>query len=207
MIEPTANLENLLLMLKNSAEEWGSVSRAVHWLLVLLVAIQIPLGFWMADIIETYTQTQGDDLWVMRSTNMHHTIGFLILGFTFLRVNWRMNNPTPNLPAGYSAYKRYLARTTQVCSYVLMIFYPVTGWAVSSASAQNLPIFFFGFEIPRMIAPQADGSTFAYDLFLESHRACWKIGAALLLLHVAGAVWGQFIKKNQLLARMWRGHF
>ncbi len=192
-------------MLKNSNEEWGLITRAVHWLVVLVVAIEIPLGFWMADLSETYAQTQVDDAWLMRTTVWHQTIGFLMLILAVFRINWRLNNPTPNLPASYSVYQRFLAQATQAFSYFLMIFYPVTGWAVSS-SVQNSPIFFFGFEFQSMSAQQTGGSTFAYDLFLELHRACWKIGAVLLILHVAGALWAQLIKKNQLLSRMWRGH-
>jgi len=193
-------------MLKNSASEWGLISRAIHWLVVLFIAIEIALGFWMEDLLEVYTETQGDDTWVLLSMNGHHTIGLLILFLAFLRMSWRMNHPIPDLPAGYAAFQRILARTTQIFLYFLMVFYPVTGWAVASASAAEFPVFFFGLEIPRMMAPRTDGSTFAYDLFSVTHQTCWKIGAALLTLHVSGALWGQFIKKNHILMRMWRGH-
>ncbi len=193
-------------MLKNSAAEWGSISRATHWLVVLLVAIEVPLGFWMAELIELSTYTQADNTWVIPAINGHHTIGFLLLALALLRINWRLNNPTPDLPAGYAAYQRYLARTTQVFLYILAIFYPLTGWAVSSASPEPFPVLFFGLEIPRMFSPQSGGSTFAYDLFSEMHQASWKIGGVFLILHIAGALWGQFIKKNDVLIRMWRGH-
>jgi len=160
----------------------------------------------MEDLIEVYTETRGDDSWLLLTMNAHQTIGFLVLILAFLRINWRLNNPTPDLPAGYATYQRYLTRTTQLFLYFLMVFYPLTGWAVSSASALELPVLFFGLEIPRMIAPRADGSTFAYDLFSATHQTCWKIGAALLTLHVSGALWSQFIKKNRVMERMWRGH-
>jgi len=192
-------------MLKNSAAEWGSISRAMHWLVALFIAIEIPLGFWMADLIEAYAETRGDDTWVLRTINAHHSVGFLILILALLRINWRLNNPTPELPASIATYQRYLTRITQVFLYFLMIFYPLTGWAVSSTSAGEFPVYFFGLEIPRMISPQSAGSTFAYDLFSEMHRACWKIGSVLLTLHVSGALWGQFIKKEHILTRMWRG--
>jgi cytochrome b561 len=193
-------------MLKNSTTQWGSISRAAHWIAVLLIAVELPVGFWMADLIEVYNETKSDDIWALRTINVHQTVGFLILILTILRVNWRLNNPTPDLPASHAAYQRYLARVTQVFLYILMIFYPLTGWAVASTSAGDFPIFFFGLEIPRMVTPQSGGSSFAYDLFSEMHQACWKIGAALLALHVSGALWGQFIKRNRVLERMWQGN-
>ena len=192
-------------MLKNSATEWGLISRATHWLVALFIAVEIPLGFWMADLIEVYTETQGDDTWAIRTINVHQTIGLLVLMLAILRINWRLNNPTPDLPASHAAYQRYLARVTQVFLYILMIFYPLTGWASASTSAGEFPVFFFGLEIPRMISSQSEGTTFAYDLFSGMHRACWKIGSGLLFLHVSGALWGQFIKKEHVLTRMWRG--
>ncbi|TFG87654.1 MAG: cytochrome b [Chromatiales bacterium] len=193
-------------MLKDTATAWGSMTRATHWILVLIVAVQIPLGFWMVDLIEDNIASQGDDPWIMLTANVHHTIGFLVLILAFWRINWRLNNPTPELPASRSAYELYLARITQGFLYFLMFFYPLTGWAVLSTSPDELPILFFGWEIPRMVSAQSEGTTFASDLFSELHLACWKAGGALLLLHVSGATWHQFIRRDDLLMRMWRGH-
>jgi len=159
--------------------------------------VMVPLG-------RGNSETPGDDAWLIPTLNAHHTVGFLILILTVMRINWRLNNPTPDLPAGMAVYQHYLARVTQIFLYFLMIFYPLTGWAVSSTSTLNFPVFFFGLEIPRMFPPQSGESTFAYDLFSTMHEACWKIGAVLLTLHISGALWGQCIKKNHVLTRMWR---
>jgi cytochrome b561 len=193
-------------MLKNSSAEWGSLTRAMHWLSVLLITVQIPLGFWMVNLIEANAEILDDNKWTLRTASAHHTIGFLVLILALLRVNWRLNNPTPELPAGLAAYQRLLARFTQGFFYFLMFFYPLTGWAALSTSAEEVPVFFFAWEIPRMFSVESGGSTFANDLFSELHRACWKVGGVLLVLHVSGAMWHQFIKKDNLLMRMWRGH-
>ncbi len=182
------------------------MTRAMHWSLVLIVAVQIPLGFWMADLSEDSIASQGDDPWILRTANVHHTIGFLVLILAFVRINWRLNNSTPELPASMAAHERYLARFTQGFWYFLMFFYPLTGWAVMSTSPDELPTLFFGWEIPRMVSAQSAGTTFANDLFSDLHLACWKVGGVLLLLHVAGAMWHQFIRRDNLLMRMWRGH-
>jgi len=178
----------------------------MHWLVAIFIAIEIPLGFWMADLIEVYTENPSNDTWVAGSINAHHTIGFLVLITALLRINWRLNNPAPDLPASMVKSHRYLTRITQAFLYFLLIFYPLTGWAVSSTSSGDFPVFFFGLEIPRMMEPQSGGSTFAFDLFSAMHQFCWKIGCGLLALHLTGAFWGQFIKKNHVLARMWRGY-
>jgi cytochrome b561 len=193
-------------MLKDTETTWGSMTRAMHWLLVLVIAVQVPVGFWMVDLIEDSIATKVDDPWILITANVHHTIGFLVIILAFWRINWRLNNPTPGLPEGSAAYERYLARITQGFLYLPMFFYPITGWASLSTSPDGLPILFFGWEIPRLVAAQSAGTTFASDLFSELHLACWKVGGALLLLHVSGAIWHQFVRKDGVLMRMWRGH-
>ena len=48
-------------MLKNSVTGWGWLSRGFHWGIVLLALIQVPLGFYMVDVYEAYTQTYAED--------------------------------------------------------------------------------------------------------------------------------------------------
>jgi len=185
---------------------WPLFARAMHWLVALLVAIEVPLGFWMLELSDAQTKIPGgDDTWIMPAINAHHTIGFLILILAILRVNWRLNNPTPDLPAYMNAYQRLLSRSTQAFLYFLMFFYPLTGWAAVSTSTEATPVLFFGWEIPRMVAQPSEAGNFTYDLFTSLHQACWKIGGALLTLHIAGALWHQFIKKEDVLTRMWLG--
>jgi len=191
-------------MLKDTATSWGSMTRAMHWLLVVTIAVQVPLGFWMVDLIDDNATTSVEDPWMMIAANAHHTIGLLVIILAFWRVNWRLNNPTPELPKNFATYERYLARTTQAFLYFMMFFYPITGWAILSTSPDGLPTMFFGWEIPRLVSARSDGTTFASDLFSELHVACWKVGGALLLLHVSGAIWHQFVRKDDVLIRMWR---
>lgn len=181
------------------------MTRALHWVMALLIAVEIPLGFWMVNLIEADTEAQNEVAWVLRTAIVHHTIGFLVLILAFFRANWRLNNPTPDLPPSLTTFQRYLTRSTQLFLYLLMFFYPLTGWAVLSASTDGLPVFFFGWEMPRMFPPQAGGSTFAYDLFADLHQACWKVGGVILTLHISGALWYQFIREENILLRMWRG--
>jgi cytochrome b561 len=122
-------------VLTNSFNRWGLVSRSFHWIVVGLVVIQIPLGFYMVDVYEVYVETYADDRlpMVLRTSRSHHTIGFLVLALACSRLIWRVLNRTPDLPATLVTYQRHLARVTHVFLYVLMIVYPLTGWAALSA--------------------------------------------------------------------------
>ena len=190
----------------SAAVTWSRLARLMHWLTVLLVVIQIPLGFVMVEVYEAYTETYADDTWVMRTSLVHHTLGFLILGLTAWRFSRRVRHPVPELPVALSTYRRVLARVTHLFLYALLVIYPLSGWASLSAYEGEFPIFFFGWDsVPRIVPQVAEDAFFNYEFFAEIHRYCWRVGAVLLGLHVAGALWHHYVAKDGILLRMWRG--
>lgn len=194
------------MMLRNTQQHWGWLARALHWSMALLILIQIPLGFWMVQEYELYTETYADDTWVMRSSLLHHTLGFILLLLVMVRLGWRQSNTVPDLPPGLLAYQRWLARLTHGLLYLLLIVYPLSGWAALSAYEGEFPIFFFAWDsVPGLVPSVAEGERFDYAWFAEIHRACWRIGAVLLVLHIGAALWHQFYRRDDLLRRMWRG--
>lgn len=193
-------------MLRNTRDSWGSLARGLHWTVVTLVIVQIPLGFYMVEVYEEYTKTYTDDTLVMQTSMAHHTIGLLVLSIALFRLAWRLTNQTPGLPASLQTYQRYLARFTHVMLYVIMIAYPLSGWAALSAYEGEFPIFFFGWDsVPRIVPQVIEGEPFDYPFFAEIHRSLWRIGGLLLGLHVIGALWHQFVAGDGVLRRMWRG--
>ena len=193
--------------LRNAPDRWGSAARFFHWAIVVLVLIQIPLGFWMVEVYEHYTETYGDDRLplVLQTSMAHHTIGFTVMILAALRLSWRLQNVTPELPA-LAMYQRWLARVTHVVLYLMMFLYPFTGWAALSAYEGEFPIFFFGWDsVPRIVPQVPEGSRFDYETFAEMHRFYWKLGAGVLGLHIIGALWHHFVKKDGVLKRMLPG--
>ncbi len=193
-------------MLRNTATAWGVVSRNLHWLIVVMIAAQVPLGFYMNDVYKELIAAKSNDFsLLLQVARLHHTNGFLILILATLRLTWRLTNPTPDLPAGLATYQRYLARLTHVFLYVLLFAFPLSGWAALSAYEGEFPIFFFGWEhVPRIVPQAIDGSHAPYEFYKVIHKTCWRIGAVVLGLHVLGALWHQVVAKDDVLRRMWR---
>lgn len=192
-------------MIRNSPAHWGLVSRTLHWTIALMILVQVPLGFWMNDVYRELIATSSRDFsQLLAISRVHHTNGFLILVLATLRLGWRATNAVPELPSGLAAYQRGLARLTHGFLYGLLLAFPLSGWATLSAYEGQFPIFFFGWDsVPRLVAQASDNSGYAF--YASIHKACWRIGAAVLALHVVAALWHQWVKKDELLARMWRG--
>jgi cytochrome b561 len=191
-------------MLRNDSRQWGQLARLLHWGMALMIAVQVPLGFWMVDAYDAWLASKGDPTLLMRLSRAHNTLGFLVLILVMLRLSWRAANPPPDLPVALVAYQRVLARITHAALYTLLIVFPLTGWSALSAYDGEFPIYFFGWDNVFRIVPQVpDGSTFDADFFGEMHETCWKIGAGILGLHIAAALWHQFVLKDGVLRRMW----
>jgi len=193
-------------VLRNNLKSWGWLSRSLHWAVVLFIAIQIPVGFWLVDAYDVYKEAYDDDTMVMRLSMVHNTIGFLVLIIVSIRLPWRLANPTPELPQVLVSYRRFLARLTHIFLYVLMIIYPLSGWSALSAYEFEFPIFFFGWDnVPGIVPSVAEGEMFDYPFFAKIHRSLWRIGGVILGLHVTAALWHQFVAKDGVLRRMLKG--
>jgi cytochrome b561 len=193
-------------MMRNSDKSWGLISRSFHWLTVLLILIQIPLGFYMVEAYEIYKVDYVDDTDFMRASLLHNTLGFILLFVVVARLGWRVTQLTPDLPDALLNYQRLLAKLTHVIFYGLLLIYPLSGWAALSAYQFDFPIFFFGWDsVPGIVPSVKEGAQFDYEFFADIHKTCWKFGAALLSLHVAAAIWHQYVRQDGLLNRMIKG--
>lgn len=191
-------------MLRNTATSWGLVSRNLHWLILAMMAVQVPLGFWMNEVYKELIATRSTDFsLLLQVSQVHHTNGFLILILATFRLGWRAANPTPGMPAGLATYQRWLARLTHVFLYALLFAFPLSGWATLSAYEGEFPIYFFGWDaVPRLVPQAVDGSHAPYEFYAAIHKACWRIGAVVLGLHIFGALWHHLVLKDDVLRRM-----
>lgn len=194
-------------MIRNTATSWGAAARGLHWVIAALIAVQVPLGFYMNEVYKDLIATSSTDFsLLLQVSQVHHTNGFMILILATVRLGWRVANPTPGMPPGLAAYQRVLARLTHLFLYALLFAFPLSGWATLSAYEGEFPIYFFGWdEVPRIVPQSVDGSHEPYEYYAAIHKACWRIGAVVLGLHVVGALWHHMVAKDNVLRRMLRG--
>ncbi len=197
----------------NTTQAWGGLSKTFHWLFVLAILIEVPAGFLMswtygmglrhADVLPLHNML----------SQLHHTLGFILLALVLARLGWRAKHPTPALPAGLATYQRWLARLTQGALYALLIVIPLSGWAAltslaDSAEFGKTQIWFFGSDaFPPMpfLTPKPFNDASGYRLFGGMHRSLLLIGAGLITLHIIGALWHHFVRKDRVLVAMLPG--
>jgi cytochrome b561 len=129
-----------------------------------------------------------------------------VLVLSVLRVLWRWVNPIPPLPAGMSATLAFLARATHYLLYFLIVFIPLTGYIMASASPLGNPTqYFFLFDWPNLPffqgMPRADIREW-HGGFETAHVTLAWSAIVLIPIHVAGALYHGVIRRDGVFQRM-----
>ena len=176
--------------LRNGPEEFGLVTRLIHWTMMLLIFGQLALGLRL-DSMEPGLA----NLWLY---GLHKTIGFVLLALILLRITWHLASPPPP-PMGPRNAAFWAARAAHWAIYGLVIAIPLTGWAGSSATGIDVVIA-DRWIVPPLVEASEAGEAFWFGL----HDILTKLLMALIALHVLGAVKRQF-DGDGTLTRMIRG--
>lgn len=170
---------------------YSGVAIALHWAMAALVLSTIPLGLFGASSESAAAQS---------ATNLHKSVGILILLLTLVRLGWRLGHKPPVLPDAMKPTLRRIARATHVLFYVLLLVLPLTGWWMSSAVPTERHPFGFGFfDVPFLPVPRGWASAGPAH-FVHVNLSFLMIGLAVL--HILAALKHHFFDKDDVLARM-----
>ncbi|WP_156420053.1 cytochrome b [Aureimonas sp. N4] len=163
-------------------------TRMLHWLTAGLLVVMFGLA-WTFDALGP--SDTGASL-----VALHQSFGLLILLVVAARIVWRLTHPIEPLPGDTPRWEMRLATLVQAALYALLVAMPVVGWYASALSGDTIR--FFGLALPDLVAMNEDRS----DQLFELHGAIgWAI-LTLTVLHIAGALNHQFIRRDGLLNRM-----
>ncbi|MDP2004576.1 MAG: cytochrome b [Rubrivivax sp.] len=164
---------------------------ALHWLLALMIVGSFAVGTYMVDLPFSMAR--------LKLYNWHKWAGVLILTLSAARLLWRLTHrPPADLPM--PTWQRRAAHGAHLALYALFFAVPLVGWAYSSAA--GFPLVLFGvLPLPDFVPVDRELS----EALKPWHGWLAKALAAVVLLHVAGALKHQFIHRDDLLRRMWPG--
>jgi cytochrome b561 len=174
---------------KNSPTRYGSLSIAMHWLmLVLIVAIYAS--------IELRTQfPRGSDIREAMKT-WHFMLGLLVFALVWVRFFVRLAGPIPDIVPRPSKLQLWVAHSFEYAIYAFMVVMPLLGWLILSAEQKTVP--FFGLELPALI-----GANKALAKQLEEiHETIGTAGYFLIGIHAVAALVHHYIRRDNTLTRI-----
>lgn len=166
-------------------DRYGGVAIAIHWLTALAVLGLLASGTLMEDM------SSAEQIPVLR---VHAIMGSAVLVLTLLRLIWWWVADRRPLPAtGMPAWQRRLSQATHVVLYLILIIMGVSGISMIVMTGAG-EILLGGAAAPL---PEFDELP---------ARAAHGLGATAMFvfagLHIAAALYHQFVRQDRLLGRM-----
>lgn len=178
--------------LRNTTTEWGTLAKALHWLIAIGLFALIYLG------LEQAGMERGDEKSKLRF--IHASIATMLLILMTVRIIWRFMNDVPAHPESNSRIQCIISDVVHWGLYIAVFAQLLGGAMMSGTADRGLPLFGF-ISIPLPIAESEAG----HEFWEEFHEFAWKPIAALIILHILGSLYNHFIAKNDVLRRMTHG--
>jgi cytochrome b561 len=162
---------------------------AIHWLMFLLVVMMLGVGKFVLPGIPADNPQKPSML------QTHAYIGAFITVLLIIRIILYFTTQRPAPADAGNAFLNFVARAVHFLLYLLLIGMAVSGLGMFQQA--NLPAVFSG------------AAPYPADFFVYPPRIGHGLISTLLILlialHVGAALYHQFIRKDNLLSRMWFG--
>ncbi|MDP1547219.1 MAG: cytochrome b/b6 domain-containing protein [Anaerolineales bacterium] len=176
-------------MSETTTKRYHPVHVVIHWLMALLVFLMLGVG---KGVMPGVSPEDPQKVGILQS---HAYIGGAIAVLLVARLVLRYTTRRPAPADAGSAFLNFLGKAVHLLLYLMLIGMAVSGFGMFQqanlsavfSGAQPYPSNFFDF-LPRI-----------------GHGLTSWLLLALIALHVGAALFHQFIRKDNLLARMWFG--
>lgn len=161
----------------------------LHWLIFLLVLMMLGFGKFVMPGVPADAPQKASML------QIHAYFGGLIAVLLIVRLIARFTAKRPAPADAGNAFLNFIARATHFLLYLFLIGMAVSGLGMYQQA--NLPAVFSG------DAPYP--TDFFQFLPRMGHGLVSTLLFLLVLLHIGAAFYHQFVRKDNLMARMWFG--
>ncbi len=174
-----------------AVEVYGTLARIFHWLTVLLIAVQLPIGMYMVERAEStkFDATTGT------LYDTHKLLGVIVLLLVLARLFYRLTNGAPSDEPTLEMWQRLVSHITHWSIYVLLIAVPIGGYLGVSYYGAAAP---FGIQLPVFVAKNEDTAKLVFQL----HQMGARLLLLLIAMHVGAALFHHFVRKDNVLRRM-----
>jgi cytochrome b561 len=167
---------------------YGTTAKAFHWLIVALLIVQFPLGWFMPHI--HHGMNPGDAM------TFHISFGITILALMVLRLFWRITHPVA--PASsLPAWQKLVSEAVHWLLYALVFATTLTGWIFVSERGWSISLFF---ATPLPTLPM-EGSLLARSIGNWHGTMEWLL-FLVIGAHVTAAMAHTFIFRDRIMQRM-----
>jgi cytochrome b561 len=182
------------MALHNSADGYGAITKALHWLVVALFAFQFAAANIMLRLDGDATAMGlGQAIYY----NWHKSIGLLALFVAIARLLARRSGQLPDWAPSLSARERSFIHRAEQVLYAAMFVMPISGFLYVMAGGYGVNLFGV-WEMPNPIGSSPMLATAAK----WTHIASAYVLVATLAGHIGLVLWHTLVKRDGLIRRM-----
>lgn len=171
-----------------SSQRFTLPQRLLHWLMAICILAMLFIGVGM---VSTITPKY------LKLIEIHKPLGIAILALVLIRLGLRFRYGAPALPGDLPKPMQLAAYLSHYVLYVLMIGMPLLGWGMLSAASYPV-VLFGGVHLPPILPLSASVHTILWD----AHHYLAFVFFALILLHVAAALFHALVRHDGVFAAM-----
>ncbi|HTH99725.1 MAG TPA: cytochrome b/b6 domain-containing protein [Acidisoma sp.] len=164
------------------------LQRLLHWFMAVCIIAMLFIGVGMVSTLSTRYLTL---------VSIHKPLGIAILVLALIRLGVRFRYGAPALPRDMPEPMKLAAHLSHIIFYGLMIIMPLLGWGMLSAAAY--PVSLVGNLYLPAILPQSDS---LHTLLWDAHRYLAFLFFALILLHLAAALFHALVRRDGVFEAM-----
>ena len=180
---PIAKTSELKVLL-----QYGTTAKALHWVIVALIAIQFLIGWFMPDIKARMTPGAA--------MTWHISIGTTVLALMLFRLGWRITHPVPP-DSSLPAHQRIISEAVHWLIYLLVLLTTLSGWLFASARGWTIH-WFFGPVLPMLTSQNS-----ALLHRIDGWHQIFEVSLLLLVgLHILGGLVHLFYYRDGIMRRM-----
>jgi cytochrome b561 len=169
------------------------LSRAIHWLMAVLIIFLLALGFYMSDFLPKDSESR------FAIYHFHKSLGVIALIFIIIRIINRLASKVPPLPDTMPKYEVILSKLAHFALYILMLVMPISGYLMSNYF--GFPVILFKYPMPFLVEKNFELG----NLFAKTHGIAAYTLVTILFLHILAVIKHRLFDKpeHDVLKRMW----
>lgn len=175
-----------------SNTQYHPVSLTLHWVIAGLIAVQFVLSK-----LAQRADNNGSAIEHLALLANHRSVGITILALAIGRLVWRWRVPPPALPASTQRWQVIASKLSHWSLYSLLFMLPISGWLMSSASADSVSWFNI-IRLPDFVAPDTN----LKESLQSIHELLGNALLALAGLHLLAALKHHIVDEDDVLRRM-----
>ncbi|MCD6046351.1 MAG: cybB [Gammaproteobacteria bacterium] len=177
------------MQIKNTTDRYGLVTKLFHGVVALSVMGMLLIGS-LLDILAGPTQGAV--------YGWHKSLGITLLALMIVFMLWSARNIKPRYPQDEPVVQVILAKVVRYLLYGVVTAMCLSGWIFTTAK-DNPPVFWGWFNLPAPFVPVSP--SFGHTIRQWHTYLAWTI-LGLVILHVIGALYHHFVRKDNVLKRM-----